>query len=78
MKPNKYVRFDNGLNDVIVIFPNFVEHSTVSIPGTAVSAGFIDFDPVGGLHSCWGESVSMGLSAHPDDSKFAQKQFPVV
>lgn len=76
-KPSKYVRFDNGYADIILAFPHFVEHESVSGPGTVVSAGFIEFDAEGRRYRCFGESVSLGLAAREEDSTLASKQLPM-
>lgn len=72
----KYVCVDNGINEVIVAFPEFIEHSAVRLPGTVVSAGFIEVDPEAGRYRCYGESHSLGLQAREVDSLFANKQLP--
>ena len=41
---SKYIVFDNGLNDVPIVFPNFIEHSVIaaSFPNwKPISAGFV-------------------------------------
>jgi hypothetical protein len=77
MKPIKYVRYDIGYADVILALPDFVEHNSIQVPGTMVSAGFMEFDAFEKAWRCYGESVSLRLKALPEDSRLATKQFPI-
>jgi hypothetical protein len=67
----KYVVVDDGLNDLVIVFPEMMEHSRMQhLPGTILSAGFIAV--VDGKWSCYGKSVSLGLESRPkEDSKLA-------
>lgn len=68
----KYITFDNGLIDAIVIFPEYVMHSDVGIKGTILGAGFIEI--VDGKWNCHGNSISLSVASRPDeDSKIANK-----
>lgn len=63
-KDAKYIVFDNGLNDVPVVFPHHIEHSTIAAQlqhWTILSAGYVTFSPDG--PSCHGESISLGVKS---------------
>lgn len=69
----KYIKTSD---DVIVIFPEYLEHSAFS-GFNPTSAGFIDIYMENGeiKYHCWGSSVSLRLSHSEHDSKIAQRQF---
>lgn len=74
----KYIIFDSGLNDEIVIFSDMQEHAHIARGlGMIVSAGFISigFNEDGQLDaSCFGKSVSLDVESRPEiDSKIARK-----
>lgn len=71
----KYIVVDTGLNDCIVIFPNQFNHSDISLPGTLLSAGFIEWDDHRGW-VCFGKSVSLECKSRPEDSALANRQLP--
>lgn len=74
----KYIIYDDGLNDVAVIFPNHVNHNNMAmmLGCKPISAGFVEID---GTKSddpqavAFGHSVSLGLKSRPEDSKIIQK-----
>lgn len=67
----KYIIYDNGLNDVPVIFPEYIGHnemvdSLVIKKENLISAGFIRFESYLSrdfkLH-CYGNSQSLGIDS---------------
>lgn len=73
MKKMKYVVVDDGLLECPYIFSNHINHSNfvnglklVGIGGEIISAGFVNFD--GERLICFGESVSLGVKARPEDT----------
>ena len=76
MRQNKYIIFDNGLLDYIVVFPDGIQHADMDCDGQAISAGFIRLNQDTGLWECYGESVSLELEARPVDNIIANNQLP--
>ena len=79
----KYIRYDAGIADAVVIFSNFLDHSQVALSlcpnrELLVSAGFVKFDYEGNL-ICFGKSHSLGLASDPKDVALIERQiFPEV
>lgn len=72
MSQHKYVCIDTGLNDVIIIFSDVVQHEFMEhLPGKIVSAGFINLN----TFKCYGKSVSLNTSSRPEDTQLAIRQF---
>ncbi len=69
----KYIVVDDGMNEVIVVFPELLQHNDVAkgFP-LVVSGGFIDF--VFGKFRCHGKSTSLGLEARREDAVIANRQ----
>lgn len=65
----KYVRLAQW--DMIIIFSTSLDHSDFKFLNP-VSAGFCYVNDK--EIRCFGESVSLKLKSHPDDSKYATKQ----
>lgn len=69
----KYIIWDNGLNDCVMIFSNHIAHANVAMAlnVTPVSAGFVEFTSNGDIVNVIvsGESVSLHCSSRPEDSK---------
>lgn len=66
MNNMKYIVFNNGMNDIPIIFPNFIEHNVMAekfTPWTPIRAGFIAFDWDGGLN-CYGDSFTLKLKSN--------------
>jgi len=76
---SKYIVFDEindypvSPSDVMVIFPNFVNHSTIAkkIGGDILSAGFVDIS----TGRCYGKSTSLKTGSREVDSKIFKNQF---
>ena len=71
----KYIIFDNGLDDIAIVFPNAVQHATIEdMMGSwaARSAGFVR---IGADGQCvaHGESLSLKLKSQEEDSKILTK-----
>ncbi len=77
MKKMKYIIVDNGQWDAPVIFDEFTQHFTVAAntPGKVIAAGFIRWTPDG--MECYGESISLGVKARPEDTKMINKMLGV-
>lgn len=76
MFKTKYITFDNGLIDTIIVFPEFTQHSHISIHHSNIlGAGFIDIMEDGSW-KCFGESISLNVKSRPEDTKIANEQFP--
>lgn len=76
MQKMKYIVFDTGLFDGIVVFPEAVSHDHMQVPGDPLSAGFIRLDPEQGW-VCSGRSVSLDLDSRPEDSEIANRMLPL-
>lgn len=66
----KYIIIDDGFNDVIVVFPDIIQHSVIAGDHKVVGAGFIDMSN----GKCYGNSYSLGVSSRPEDTKIALRQ----
>lgn len=76
-KPAKYIVFDDPLNFVAVVFPNFINHSDIASDlrysiGPPVSAGFVRWED--GKPVAYGRSESLNLDCAPIDTKLIRKQ----
>lgn len=77
----KYIIWDDGLNECVMIFSNHLNHAQVafSMGIEPISAGFVEFqsnppDPtIKAVVS--GESVSLKLKSRPEDSAIIQRDF---
>jgi hypothetical protein len=67
----KYITFDTGLYDCIVIFPAYTKHSEIGSLGKLLGAGFIEV--VDGKWNCYGESVSLDIKSRPEDTIIANE-----
>jgi hypothetical protein len=67
----KYITFDTGLIEAIIIFPEYVMHRDIDIQGEILGAGFIEV--IDGQWNCYGESISLKVKSRPEDSKIANK-----
>lgn len=65
----KYITFDTGLIEAIIIFPEYVMHRDIGIQGEILGAGFIEV--IDGQWNCYGESISLKVKSRPEDSKIA-------
>lgn len=63
----KYVRTEDN---IIIVFPEYYQHSDFK-RFNPISAGFISIRE---KCTCYGKSISLGLSSLPDDSALADKQ----
>lgn len=68
---HKYVRLKEY--NQIIFFPMIIEHSTFKYL-EPVSAGFCYLNNTDEKVKCFGESISLNLSSHEDDTKWATKQ----
>jgi hypothetical protein len=77
-KDAKYIVFDNGLNYVPIVFPNYVTHNSIAMmfgSWTAEGAGFVRVDSDGTVEA-YGRSVGLNLDSNPDiDTKLLTKLF---
>lgn len=76
----KYVMFDNGLNEIPLLFPEYVNHGDVAnLTGmTPVSAGFVEFqsNPEGPIKAiCYGQSIGLNLRADENDGDIIESCF---
>ncbi len=76
-KPTKYIVFDDPLNVVVVIFPNFINHSDISSDlcytiGPPISAGFVRWED--GKPVAYGRSESLNLDCASIDTNLIRKQ----
>ena len=67
----KYIVFDNGLLDDMLIFSDMQKHEDIARGLTVVSAGFLSI--YNNKISCYGESISLELKARPEDEKIAYR-----
>lgn len=74
MSKVKYITFDTGLIDDIVIFSDMQQHAEIArgLPGTPISAGFISI----GVNQdyeiqvkCYGNSISLKLESRPEEDE---------
>jgi hypothetical protein len=71
----KYLIYDRGDVFVPVIFPELINHDTISakVSGSVVSAGFCsvknNLDKNQNEWFVWGKSVSLGISSRPEDAQ---------
>lgn len=68
---NKYVRCNQFKG--VIIFPTWIDHDKFKNFGV-VSAGFCTTDVENKSISCYGESHTLNLKSHPDDSHIATNQ----
>lgn len=68
----KYIVVDNGLLEVIIVFPDILQHRDVAQSfGDVVSGGFITKEDE---FICYGESISLGLKSRREDTDIANQQ----
>ena len=68
----KYIVFDDGLNEVMVIFPALTKHDVVAQNLNVISAGFINL----AMGECYGNSFSLKKESRKhEDSRIFQQQF---
>lgn len=60
----KYIVFSDG---TCKVFDQHQIHAFMTGGMPVSSAGFFEIKPDGGV-SCWGESTTLGVKSHPDDS----------
>lgn len=71
----KYITFDNGTIDTIVIFPEISQHRDIDLLDSKIlGAGFIEM--VNGSWKCYGESISLAVKSRPQDTIIANEQLP--
>lgn len=70
----KYIRF-SGFSNTFHLFPDHEQHREVAISlgGRVVSAGCVKQTEAG--LECTGESISLGVGVHQDDSKHLNSLF---
>lgn len=77
-KDAKYIVFDNGLNYVPIVFPNYVNHNSIAMmfgSWAAERAGFVRVNDDGTVEA-HGRSVSLNLDSDPAiDSRLLNKLF---
>jgi hypothetical protein len=75
----KYIIWDDGLNDCVMIFSNHLAHANIAMALniTPDSAGFVEFVDQNGKITAIvsGESVSLKLSSRPEDSRLIERDF---
>lgn len=67
----KYIVFDNGLIDDMLIFSDMQTHDFIARGLHVISAGFLSV--YNNKVSCYGESFSLKLQARPEDEKIAYR-----
>lgn len=65
----KYIR----IKSCFLIFAEPLKHSELKVNEPVISAGFCYQDDEDWV--CYGESISLGVKALPEDSKFLTNQF---
>lgn len=65
----KYITFDTGYTEAIIVFPFILMHRDIQVPGTVLGAGFIELD--NNKWICYGESVSLNVKSRVEDTKIA-------
>lgn len=74
----KYICYDNGLLDIIIVFPDMIDHSDMLYdlninPDKILSAGFVTTGNENGT-SCYGMSVSLKTQSRGEiDTKLLRK-----
>lgn len=75
MNKMKYIIYDTGLYDAVIIFDHIAQHNQVAQKMYAiesvVSAGFVDI--VDGKFECYGKSISLDIKSRPEDSEYVNK-----
>jgi len=79
MTNSKYIVYDNGIHEVGLIFPAFLQHSdmaaAVSKGSEVVGAGFVSFYTKTGEYGpevvceAYGQSVSLNTTSRKEDSE---------
>ena len=68
----KYIIWDNGLNECVMIFSNHIMHANVALALniTPISAGFVEFTSNGDMINVIvsGDSVSLRCKSRPEDA----------
>ncbi len=78
MNKLKYIVFDTGFCEMIVVFPNAAQHRDFAVmPWTVVSAGFVR-QTNGGFWQCYGESISLGVKSRLEDTALANRQLEMA
>jgi hypothetical protein len=75
----KYIIFDNGLSDIPILFPHFIEHSTIAAmfpTWKAESAAFVNLYAEDGPQP-YGNSTSLNLTVGESDAKLIAKMLNV-
>lgn len=69
----KYVVFDQGLTDFMVIFNPVMEHATMArmVNMEVISAGFVSLE--GKTPICYGRSHSLDIGSKKGDTELAQQ-----
>lgn len=74
LEKTKYIRTEN---DEIIVFGTEFQHSYFKNKHNPKSAGFIQFYKTKNGHiscHCYGESISLNLKSHEDDTYYAKRQ----
>jgi hypothetical protein len=80
-KTAKYIIWDNGLNDCVMMFSPHLSHDNIAfqLGVTPISAGFVRFECspnyVDVIAVPYGESVSLKLTSRPEDSELINSDF---
>jgi hypothetical protein len=74
----KYIVFDTGLCDSIVLFPDVIQHRDIAngMQWPVLGAGFIQLDANCEWH-CFGKSISLNVASRPEDTLIARRQLSI-
>ncbi len=76
MNKMKYIRYDTGLYESVIIFDHITQHQEVAQKmrsiESVVSAGFVDI--VDGKFRCYGRSISLDIGSKPiEDAAYVNR-----
>lgn len=75
MNKMKYIIYDTGMYDSVIIFDHITQHVDMAQKmyaiDSVVSAGFVRI--VDGKFECFGRSVSLDINSRSDDSAYVNK-----
>jgi len=75
----KYITFDTGFCNAIIVFPAVLYHRDMNVNGTILGAGFITLSKTGDTYRwhCYGDSVSLNVKSRAEDSEIANLMLSV-
>lgn len=80
MRGMKFISYEGPVHQMIVLFPNSMDHHTMAVhlgltasrKGNILGAGFIAKAENGYL-ACIGKSIGLNVGARPEDTKLLQR-----